>query len=252
LPVSPGKSSFRQEERQPVISSFVASSSKMTIEDADVHNSRSDKLPCGIKVVALFFLFHLLLVVIPAWSYFHYDFVATQLHLEEPRELADEAVVQTNRAIGLVNCIWVIPLNLFAIVGLTCCSRRQNTSDNHRRTINNSTPPPPWVFTVSYTLLGVSVYWPLQYISSRCTYSSARIDHVPLRGSDLGMLTIVLVLSLWSSYYLTNLQQETAGMGSNCMPTGKEKQPQSYSSTLGGSNEIEPLFAVRQTGRRDY
>lgn len=199
----------------------------------DVNNNRTTTAkmqqhstqPCGgmrCWVVVAFFSVHLLLVAFPAWAYFHYDFVSATLHLEEPRVLADEAVVQSNRAIGLTNLLWVIPLNLAAIVGLSghccCCScggkGRGNGSNDDRQATTKSemisppSLPPQWAFTASYMLLGVAMYWPLQFGSSRWTYSSAGIDHVPLQGGDLATLTLVLVGAAWSTWFLSTYQQQ--------------------------------------------
>lgn len=219
--------------------------------EANGNASNQSNTPCGIKAVSVFFIFHLLLVVIPAWSFFQYDLVATQLHLEEPRELADEAVVQANRAIGLTNCIWVIPLNVVAIVGLTCCGSyngNRNTDGrrfaNHDTTLSSHTPP-TWAFAVSYMLLGISIYWTIQYIGSRYTYASADVDHVQLRGSDLGMLGIVLLLSLWSTYYLSSYQTRIMVINGTPAKDPPQNHPQSYNSISDKfSNGTESLLPV--------
>lgn len=154
------------------------------------------KTPAGLKVVIGFFYFHLLLVLFPAWSYFQYDLVAG-LHLEEPRILADEAVVQTNRAIGLANLLTVIPLNLLAIAGLsmpsTCCSNR----------FSASSLPPAWGMVSSYMLLGSALYWPTLFLATRLTYASADIGHVKLGASDATTAAVVVAFALWSAWYLS-------------------------------------------------
>jgi hypothetical protein len=190
----------------------------------------------GLRVVLGFFYFHLLLVSFPSWSYFQYDVVATTYHLEEPRGIADEAVVQTNRAIGLVNIILVIPLNILAIVGLSIPlfsyqpqqqyqqqqRRRQHDTNNNndlRGTIQQQqqpqhprpsppSPPPPvsvplWGMLSSYLLLGIALYWPVLFLATRCTYTSASIGHIPLGPSDVITVTLVLLLSLWSTMHLS-------------------------------------------------
>ena len=212
----------------------------MSSEETHSSNSHNPISPCGIKVVITFFTFHLLLVVIPAWAYFQYDLVATQMHLEEPRELADEAVVQANRAIGLANAIWVIPLNVVAIVGLAWRRKASNNGSTATHSMQHTSSPPTWAFTASYMLLGVSIYWPIQYLCSRSTYSSAGIDHVPLRGSDVVTLSVVLMLSIWSAYFLASYYQ-TSGNGT---PATKGIQKHRNYDSTNNSNEIDPLLSI--------
>jgi hypothetical protein len=157
---------------------------------------------CGISLVVVYFVIHLLLVLAPAWSYFQYDFVSLKLHLEEPRVFADEAVVQTNRAIGLTAWIWVIPVNICAIVGLSCCT----TATPRGQQQHEVAMPSLWPFTVSYLLLGTAMYWPIQFLSSRLTYSSADIDHVGLQTSDVLTLILVLSFAMLSTWYLSSYQ----------------------------------------------
>jgi hypothetical protein len=184
---------------------MVSSSSSLSVADCGPHSSYP---PRGIKVVVGFFAFHLLLVIFPAWSFFQYNLVATTFHLEEPRSITDEAVVQTNRAIGWTNLVLVIPLNLLAILGLLK-GRHCTWGDNSQglkpqQQYSNTTTPPIWAMACSFLLLGNALNWPILYLASRWTYASADIDHVPLQGSDVGVLTIVLALALWSTWYLTS------------------------------------------------
>lgn len=181
--------------------------------NSDDELSRS---PCGgVSVVMVFLTIHLLLVTIPAWSYFQYNVVASKLHLEDPREWADEAVVQANRAIGLTNLVWVIPINVCALAGLgwvCCCGETgcvcwrgggRRRERQQRRRLHSKTPP-MWPFATTYMLLGVAIYWPIQFWSSRLTYSSADIGHVPLQAADAATLLFVLAFASWSAWYLSS------------------------------------------------
>jgi hypothetical protein len=170
---------------------------------------RRKTAPFGVKIVIGFLIYHLLLIVLPAWSYFQYDLVATALHLEEPRQLADEAVVETNRAIGLTNLIYVIPMNIMSIIGLcchyTCCCCCCGSSSSH----DTTTLPPIWVMTSTTMVLSIAIYWPILYISSRFTYASANIDHVPLHTTDVITLMVELCFAAWSIWYLSSFCSST-------------------------------------------
>jgi hypothetical protein len=159
----------------------------------------------GLRVVIGFFYFHLLLVLLPAWSYFQYDMVAA-FHLEEPRSIADEAVVQTNRAIGLVNLMLVVPLNLLAIIGLTLpLLRRRRHPASFSSTWHPPQAPPLWGMISSYLLLGVALYWPTLFVATRITYAVADIAHVRLGPQDLTTVSMVLAFALWSTWHLSTL-----------------------------------------------
>ncbi|KAG7344618.1 hypothetical protein IV203_022626 [Nitzschia inconspicua] len=232
----------------------------------------SPALPCGVRLVVTFLTIHLLLVVFPAWSYFQYDFVSATLHLEEPRIFADEAVVQTNRSVGLTNFIWVIPLNMGAIVGLCCCGRngrkiwcrrcgccccskgtggeRQAEDTIMMIPTNVTWSPPFWAFTLSYMLLGVAIYWPIQFLCSRWTYSSANIGHVHLQGSDLVTLIMVMIMALSSTWYLSSYQHSlsltVAGRNNNDHPNTTQNEVvvwyDSLERTTGLLDERNPLL----------
>ena len=169
----------------------------------------TSKPPFGIKIVIGFLIYHLLLIIFPAWSYFQYDLVATTLHLEEPRQLADEAVVETNRAIGLTNLIYVIPINIVSIIGLcyhyTCCCCCCCCSSSHNNNTKLPLLPPIWLMTTTTMVLSIAIYWPILYISSRYTYSSANIDHVPLHTTDIITLVVELCFAVWSIWYVSSL-----------------------------------------------
>jgi hypothetical protein len=188
------------------------------------------RAPNGLKIVIGFFYFHLLLVMFPAWSFFQYDVVAA-FHLEEPRVLADEAVVQTNRAIGLTNLFVVIPLNLMAVAGLMVPSRC-------------SLQPPLWGMVSSYMILGVALYWPTLFLATRCTYASADIAHIKLGAGDATTAALVIVVALWSTWYLST-------------SIFREVDHQSVTSNLrahadlGGMTNVPPEVVPLQGGTKE-
>jgi hypothetical protein len=210
---------------------------------ANNNESRSCQICDGISLVVAFLVIHLLLVVAPAWSYFQYDFVSLTLHLEEPRVLADEAVVQSNRAIGLTAWMWVIPVNICALVGLCCFTARRQ--QRHRIGVPSLCP-----FTASYLLLGAAIYWPIQFWSSRLTYSSADIDHVALQASDGATLILVLVFAMSSTCYLTHYQKslinDSIQFHRHIAPSGDEEEPHQGSVLLKSkqddADEQTPLW----------
>jgi hypothetical protein len=188
-----------------------------SLTDTIVHQSSTRRqTPMGIKVLIGFLMYHLLLVTCPAWSFFQYDTVSTTFHLEEPRIITDEAVVQTNRAIGFTNLIFVIPLNIVSIIGLlshfgcscccwgSCCVRKNHDSNITNNDNTQFALLPVWVLTISFMVLGIALYWPILYLSSRYTYSTANIRHVPLHCSDLITLLLVLCMAIWSVWYLAS------------------------------------------------
>eukprot|EP00339_Tiarina_fusa_P024415 CAMPEP_0117052114 /NCGR_PEP_ID=MMETSP0472-20121206/36026_1 /TAXON_ID=693140 ORGANISM="Tiarina fusus, Strain LIS" /NCGR_SAMPLE_ID=MMETSP0472 /ASSEMBLY_ACC=CAM_ASM_000603 /LENGTH=155 /DNA_ID=CAMNT_0004766623 /DNA_START=91 /DNA_END=555 /DNA_ORIENTATION=+ len=139
------------------------------------------QLSIGLKVLVGFIILHALLLLTQTWAVFDYDTVAG-LKLQEPRSMADEAVVQTNRAIGLGDTIIMLPLNIMAIVGIL--SRKF------------------YGVICSWMLLGAALYWPVVFVMSRFTYASADILHIPLRAEDLITTGAVFFFACWGSWLL--------------------------------------------------
>ena len=109
----------------------------------------SASLPPALKCILCFLIIHLIIITTQVWAVFDYDKIASY-KLQEPRILADEAVVQSNRAIG-VGDISVMTLNVAAIVGVS----RQR-----------------WYGVVcTFMVLGVALYWPVNFVATRFTYA---------------------------------------------------------------------------------
>lgn len=137
----------------------------------------------GIKVLVVFLIFHLLIVITQTVALFHYDWMA-QNKLQEPRFLADEAVVQSNRAICAAHAVVMLPLNCLALLGL--CQYRF------------------YGVICSWMLLGTCLYWPVNFVASRFTYASAGIRHVKLNSADLGICVFVFAFACWASRMLSH------------------------------------------------
>ncbi len=138
-------------------------------------------LETGIKMLIGFLIFQLIIVLTQTWAFFEYDQVAKK-KLQEPRFLADEAVVQSNRAICAAQSVVMLPLCILAIYGLL-----------RRRFFG---------VVCTWMLLGTALYWPVNFVASRFTYTSAGIRHVALNGGDLGICIFVFVTAGWGSWML--------------------------------------------------
>ena len=158
----------------------------------------------SLKVLIGFLIFHLLITLTQTWAFFDYDLMA-QNKLQEPRFMADEAVVQSNRAICAAHSIVMVPLSLFGIFGLL----RQQF----------------YGVVCTWMLLGTALYWPVNFVASRFTYASAGIKHVELRGEDLGICIFVFVFALWGSWlmYRTPDLMDWWKEGMNTTTTKKQK-----------------------------
>jgi hypothetical protein len=139
------------------------------------------RLSLGIKALIGFLIAHALLLLTQTWAVFDYDTVAS-MKLQEPRSMADEAVVQANRAIGLADTLIMLPLNTMAVVGLL------------RRKF--------YGVICSWMLLGIALYWPIVFVMSRFTYASADIRHIPLRAEDIITTGVVFLLSCLGRWLL--------------------------------------------------
>ena len=135
----------------------------------------------GIKALLVFLVFHLAIILTQTWAFFDYDLMARN-KLQEPRFLADEAVVQSNRAICAAHSLVMLPLSVLAIVGLL---RHQF-----------------YGVICTWMLLGTALYWPVNFVASRFTYASAGIRHVEINGGDLGICVFVFLAACWGSWLL--------------------------------------------------
>ena len=138
-----------------------------------------NRLTWSLKILIGFLMFHLLITLTQTWAFFDYDRMAL-LKLQEPRFLAAEAVVQSNRAICVAHSIVMVPLSVLGIFGLLQHSF--------------------YGVVCTWMVLGTAMYWPVNFVASRYTYSSAGIKHVELRGEDFGICIFVFVSALWGSW----------------------------------------------------
>jgi hypothetical protein len=148
--------------------------------------SETSSLTGPLKVVIGFLIFHLAIILTQTWAFFDYDLVASN-KLQEPRFLADEAVVQANRAICAAHSVVMLPLSLMAIAGLV---RHQF-----------------YGVVCTWMLFGTALYWPVNFIASRFTYASAGIRHVELNGGDFGICLFVFMFGCWGSWLLCRSPQ---------------------------------------------
>lgn len=141
----------------------------------------AQQLSSGIKVLIGFLFFHALLLLTQTGAVLDYDLMAGW-KLQEPRSMADEAVVQSNRAIGLADTFIVLPLNAMALYGILCRKF--------------------YGVICCWLLLGIALYWPVVFVMSRFTYASADIEHVALRLEDAGITGFVFLFACWGSWLL--------------------------------------------------
>ena len=108
---------------------------------------KPSKLPLGIKFIIGFHLLNILLWTIgQGGAVVSYDMVV-QWGLQDPRELIDPVIVEVNRGIGLADAIIMIPLFIFAVIGL-------------------------WRLRfygamASWLALGITLYWPVVFWSNQ-------------------------------------------------------------------------------------
>lgn len=156
----------------------------------------------GIKVLLGFLLFQLLIVLTQTWAFFDYDRMARH-KLQEPRFLAEEAVVQSNRAICATQAVVMIPLTILSMVGII----------RHRF----------YGVVCTWMVLGTALYWPVNFIASRVTYASAGIRHVELNGADLGICVLIFVGASWGSWILYYLSPDLLEWWKADLASGKQK-----------------------------
>ncbi|MCD4683880.1 MAG: hypothetical protein K8R86_11405 [Bacteroidales bacterium] len=135
-----------------------------------------------IKIIIGFHLLNILLWTIgQGGAVISYNTVA-EWGLQDPRELIDPVIVEVNRAIGLADMIIMIPLFLIAVIGLW----RQKF----------------WGAVFSWFALGITFYWPVVFFCSQYFYGHAGIKYQPTQLSAIVILTVILIFTLWASWYL--------------------------------------------------
>ena len=143
---------------------------------------QTTKYPLGIKCIIGFHLFNILLWTIgQGGAVISYDTVA-EWELQAPRNLIDPVIVEVNRGIGLADMITMIPLFVFAVIGL-------------------------WRLkffgaVASWMVFGFSIYWPVVFWTSQYFYGQASIKYQPTQISAIIIPSIVVGFALWASWYL--------------------------------------------------
>jgi hypothetical protein len=144
----------------------------------------NSKVPVGLQLVIGFHLLNIVLWTIgQGGSVISYDLVA-QWGLQDPRTFIDPAIVEVNRGIGLADMIIMIPLFIIAVIGLL--GRKFYGA------------------VASWLALGISLYWPVVFLCSQFFYGKNGIKHNPTDTSTIFILTFLLLITIWASWYLYN------------------------------------------------
>jgi hypothetical protein len=143
---------------------------------------KTTKFPLGIKFIIGFHLLNILLWTIgQGGAVISYDMVA-KWGLQDPRELIDPVIVEVNRGIGLADMITMIPIFIFALIGLWRLKF--------------------YGAIASWLALGITFYWPVVFWSSQSFYGRAGIKYKPTLMSANLFLSLLLLFALWASWYL--------------------------------------------------
>jgi len=140
------------------------------------------KLPTAIKAIIGFHLFNIILWTIgQGGAVISYDTVA-KWGLQDPRHLIDPVIVEVNRGIGLADMFMMMPLFVIAVIGLWR-SKFYGT-------------------VASWMVFGISLYWPVVFFSSQYFYGIAGVKYAPTQVSAIILLSMIILFSLWASWYL--------------------------------------------------
>jgi hypothetical protein len=140
------------------------------------------RFPLGLKIIIGFHLLNIILWTIgQGGAVISYDTVA-QWGLQDPRELLDPVIVEVNRGIGLADMIVMIPLFTIATVGLWRLKF--------------------WGAIASWLALGITLYWPVVFLSSQYFYGRADIQYRETGMSTVIILSVILLVAAWASWYL--------------------------------------------------
>ena len=127
------------------------------------------KIPLGIKIIIGFHLLNILLWTIgQGGAVISYDTVAGW-GLQDPKELIDPVIVEVNR--GLIAAIGLWRQKFYGAV-------------------------------FSWLALGITLYWPIVFFCSQYFYGQAGIKHNPTPMSTIVILSVILIFTLWASWYL--------------------------------------------------
>ena len=144
--------------------------------------SPAGKVPTGAKVIVVIHLFSFgLWLVGQTGAVVAYDRVAA-LGLQGPREMLDPVVVEVNRAIGLADTIVMLPLFLFAAVGIL------------RKRFYGAVG--------SWLVFGMTLYWPVVFFCSQGFYAAMGVRHQPTSPTVVLLPAALMALALWGSWWL--------------------------------------------------
>ena len=138
--------------------------------------------PICITVIILFHVASAVLWVFgQTMAVLDYD-QAAAWGLQDPRDLLDPVIVEVNRAIGLTDTLVMIPLHVLAAIGLWGLR---------------------WYGAVlSWMVFGMTIYWPLIFITSQYFYAEAGIQHAPAPLAFILTPAAIFVFACWASWYL--------------------------------------------------
>lgn len=138
--------------------------------------------PVGVNALILFHLFNIIIWLIgQTLAVFSYDMVA-ELGLQEPRELLNPAIVETNRAIGLTDTLIMLPLFCVALFGLLGMRF--------------------YGAVASWLVLGLTLYWPVIFWTAQFFYATAGIQHAPTAMINVLLPGTLWVIAAWGIFYL--------------------------------------------------
>ncbi len=144
--------------------------------------ANTKKLSTAIKLIIGFHLFNIILWTIgQGGAVISYDTVA-EWGMQDARELIDPVIVEVNRAIGLADMLTMMPLFIIAVIGLWRLKF--------------------YGAVTSWMVFGFSLYWPVVFFSSQYFYGQAEIKYNPTSISVIGLLSVIMIFSIWASWYL--------------------------------------------------
>ena len=145
-------------------------------------SSSPPPLSLALKAIVVFHIVNAgLWLVGQSLAVWQYDLVASW-GLQVPRELLDDAVVETNRAIGMADTVILNPVYIVAAVGL----------------LNRKF----YGVVCSWMAFALTMYWTSIGCTLDIAYASGDIKHVPLDNFSLAVVAFDFAFSVWGSWFL--------------------------------------------------
>ena len=143
---------------------------------------RRQEMPIGIKLIVAFFAIGAVGFLIGQGSaVVDYEWAA-DVGLQESLDGNPPAIIETNRAIGLVDVIVAVPLFIVAAVGLWRLKF--------------------FGLVASWLALGINLYWPLVAWAKKEFYLRADLQADSFPISTHLMLAFFFIPSIWAIWYL--------------------------------------------------